>query len=267
MENTEQNLRERFNPDGSQLRKAQLRMLELLTFIDKVCKENDIRYWLDSGTLLGAERHGGFIPWDDDTDICMPTDDLEKFKKVFFEKYQDSDYALQCEETDPKALCPWVVLRDLRSEYLQDSDLHKRRRYRGLQVDIFPVENDINRRLHSFSAYLMKGLVFAPYDRKSMRWLRPFADFSFSFLMKVLYPSFHFFVPNNKEYCMLSYGVPFTQVMNYSDLYPLGEIEFEGRVFKAPNNVDAYLTAIYGDWRKVPSLDSIQTHNVDILFL
>ena len=59
-------LRERYNPDGSILRKQQLRMLEMLQYIDFVCKKHNIRYWLCSGTLLGAVRHGGFIPWDDD---------------------------------------------------------------------------------------------------------------------------------------------------------------------------------------------------------
>ena len=64
-------LRERFNPDGSMLRRQQLRMLEILLHIDRVCAEHNIKYWLSSGTLLGAMRHGGFIPWDDDLDIEM----------------------------------------------------------------------------------------------------------------------------------------------------------------------------------------------------
>ena len=64
-------LRERYNPNGSTLRKQQLRMLEMLQYIDSVCKKHNIRYWLCSGTLLGAVRHGGFIPWDDDVDIEM----------------------------------------------------------------------------------------------------------------------------------------------------------------------------------------------------
>ena len=55
-------LRTQYNPDGSELRRAQLKMLDMLKFIDKVCQEHHITYWIESGTLLGAARHGGFIP-------------------------------------------------------------------------------------------------------------------------------------------------------------------------------------------------------------
>ena len=58
-------LRQRFNPDGSPLRKHQILMLGMLKKIDAVCRENNIRYWLSSGTCIGALRHGGFIPWDE----------------------------------------------------------------------------------------------------------------------------------------------------------------------------------------------------------
>ncbi|MBD5280217.1 MAG: hypothetical protein HDS35_06710 [Bacteroides sp.] len=70
-------LRAKYNPEGSDLRKAQLRMLSLLIFLDKVCKDNNLEYWLDSGTLIGAARHGGFIPWDDDCDIEMMEKDYK----------------------------------------------------------------------------------------------------------------------------------------------------------------------------------------------
>ena len=84
-------LNEKYNPEGSQLRKAQLRMLELLVFIDEVCRKNDIPYWLDSGTLLGAMRHGGFIPWDDDADICILRSDAERLEKIMMTEYNDAD--------------------------------------------------------------------------------------------------------------------------------------------------------------------------------
>ena len=68
---TSEELKEKYNPDGSDTRRAQLRMLEMLHFIDDICKKNNIEYYINSGTLLGAVRHGGFIPWDDDLDICI----------------------------------------------------------------------------------------------------------------------------------------------------------------------------------------------------
>lgn len=64
-------LRQRYNPDGSLLRRQQMRMLHILVEVDKICQRHNIRYWLSSGTLIGAVRHGGFIPWDDDLDIEM----------------------------------------------------------------------------------------------------------------------------------------------------------------------------------------------------
>lgn len=64
-------LRNRFNPDSLLLRKQQMRMLYLLTEVDRICKKHEIRYWLSSGTLIGAIRHNGFISWDDDLDIEM----------------------------------------------------------------------------------------------------------------------------------------------------------------------------------------------------
>ena len=71
-------------PDNRQegetvLRQAQLVMLRMLKIIDYICRKHDISYWMCSGTLLGAVRHKGFIPWDDDLDICMIREDYERF--------------------------------------------------------------------------------------------------------------------------------------------------------------------------------------------
>lgn len=79
---TQEALRAKFNPDGSNLRKMQLRMLDMLKYIDKICREHNIKYWLSSGTCLGAVRHGGFIPWDDDCDIELLRKDYKKLIKI-----------------------------------------------------------------------------------------------------------------------------------------------------------------------------------------
>ena len=76
-----EDLRQRYNPDGSSLRKAQLRMVEILKEVDKICRRHNIPYYLEGGTLLGAIRHHGFIPWDDDADIMLTRKEWNELKK------------------------------------------------------------------------------------------------------------------------------------------------------------------------------------------
>lgn len=260
----EQELRDRYNPDGSSLRKAQLRMLDMLVFIDKVCKENDICYWLDSGTLLGAARHQGFIPWDDDTDICMPREDMLRFKKVLIEKYPHHQYVIQCPETDRYYLVPWIVLRDTKSEYIQDSNLHRARKYRGLQVDIFPLDVRHTKVFHRLCAGYQSFLVTKLLQKSSQIW-HQVAYVAYHTFDKIVVPVLRLLSPKHTFYRMC-YGIPFTSQRRLDDIYPLSTISFEGHAFASPGNTDAYLKGIYGDWRKIPSSDKIKTHEVKCVF-
>ncbi len=259
-------LNEKYNPEGSQLRKAQLRMLDLLVFIDEVCRKNDIPYWLDSGTLLGAMRHGGFIPWDDDADICILRSDAERLKKIMMTEYQDVDYILQCDETDPHAYCPWLVLRDMKSEYLQDSEVHRNRKYRGLQVDIFVLDDNVNDFLQKISWKMFRALVWAPFEGGAFRIFRPFVWLNYKLLTKVVFPLFRAVSGGRKDYYKFSYGSPFRSVRYKKDIYPLTRIGFEGREFNAPADSSSYLTTIYGNWERIPDPDMIVTHEVEVRF-
>lgn len=78
-ESIQKQLREQYNPEDSMLRGIQMHLLDILIEIDRVCRKNGLTYWLDSGTLIGAVRHGGFIPWDDDLDVCILLDDYDRF--------------------------------------------------------------------------------------------------------------------------------------------------------------------------------------------
>jgi len=114
-------------------------MLRMLKIIDYLCRKHNLHYWLCFGTLLGAIRHKGFIPWDDDLDICMMREDYEKFIKIAQKEFPD-DLFIQTRETDP--LYDYLPLpckvRDKKSLIIAEGMTDKKY-HQGLFVDIFPV--------------------------------------------------------------------------------------------------------------------------------
>lgn len=266
------NLRTKYSPDGSSLRKAQLRMVEMLKFIDTICKENGLKYWLSFGTLLGAVRHGGFIPWDDDTDICMPIEDLRKFKEIMLRNNLSKEFVLQCHESDPGYnRSEWAVLRDLKSEYIQDNRFHNNLMYRGLQVDIFPVERSLSLKLKFVIDNLQYYFINMP--TLSNNWyaklLKPFRGIMWMCLNYIAIPLCRRYKNKRTEdIFVVSYGVviPFKLLGDVNGIFPLRRISFEDLEFNAPNDYMGYLTNLYGDWRKIPSYSEIKTHNAKFIF-
>ena len=254
-------LRERYNPDGSMLRKQQLRMLEILLHIDKICKEHNIPYWLSSGTLLGAVRHGGFIPWDDDLDIEMLREDYLRFEKIFKE---DEDYVLQTYKNDLCYMQPYAKVRDKHTALIEH-DGGGEYKYKGCFVDIFPME---------YTHKSMNFLTWVPiwfmtkyvtkcrnskFGRALITVLKT-CQFGLIHIIRALMK----LVPGKK--LRHTYGAWCYEVERYNDeLYPLTRVEFEGYEFPAPGNVDAYLRRLYGNYMQIP--DVKQTHVKQIEFL
>ena len=119
------------------LRACQLKQLGILEEIDRICRKHQIPYWLDGGSLLGAVRHGGFIPWDDDIDLAMRLEDLQRFIRIAPSELRDGLF-LQTPETDPSSKEPIIKIRDLNSLYLESGDNMRGDYQKGLFVDIFP---------------------------------------------------------------------------------------------------------------------------------
>ena len=261
----QQRLRQKYNPDGSNLRDAQVRMLSLLIFLDKICKTHNLTYWLDGGTLLGAARHGGCIPWDDDTDVCMPKEDAQKLIDILKDYIHEGHIILQTTASDPHyANSSWLTLRDLNSRYVQDLYAHNRLKYQGLQIDIFMMERNVPKTIKKFSNILHDFLIYNPLANKyHLKFLRPFVDVNHRLLDKIAYPLLRC-IKDNSNHITYGIGTPFHNQYNEVDIFPLSRISFEGVEFSCPNDVDRYLQNLYGDWNSIPDDDNIMIHTDNI---
>ena len=116
------------------VRDVQEKILETMKYIDKLCRENKIEYYIMGGTALGAVRHGGFIPWDDDLDIFMTPKEYEKFKAVF-EKENSSQFVIQEWRTTPHYL-EYAKIRMNNTTFIEEAFKNRKDMHHGIYVDI-----------------------------------------------------------------------------------------------------------------------------------
>lgn len=158
--------------DNETLRKVQLVQLEMAKEVKRVCRENGINYFLDSGTLLGAVRHKGFIPWDDDLDLGMLREDYEKFCRIAPSKLS-SRYYLQTWDNDSTFALPYAKLRKKGTIYQEKKS--ENQQSSGFFIDIFPfdyaLENEQERsrmvdRLVSLERRLLMKCHYTPWEEE-----------------------------------------------------------------------------------------------------
>lgn len=140
------------------LKEVQHAVLGIMKDIDKVCTENHIKYWLYAGTLIGAVRHNGFIPWDDDLDVAMLREDYERFLKVA-PKCLGNRYFIQTWESDPGFALPLAKVRKNDTIYLESGSQYSNCHH-GLFVDIFVYDNLPDGSLDLFLTKICMQLVF-----------------------------------------------------------------------------------------------------------
>lgn len=261
MDSITQELRAKYNPEGSLLRQEQLRMLDLLNEVDRICKKYNIRYWLSSGTLLGAVRHKGFIPWDDDLDVEMFEEDYDKLMKVLPDELPEN-LALQCHETDPNYFFPYAKLRD-RNSYLEEFCIYDRYfKEQGIFIDIFPLVK-IPRWVGWISGH-MHGQIYNQFNNPKLsdetRLHR--ASWIFNFNRKFGFPVLRFFSKFRRTTSewRITLGTSYLRPRLEEDILPLTEMEFEGRKYPVPHDADAMLRKLYGDYMKLPDLTNLHPH-------
>lgn len=249
-------------------------LLDLLSEVDETCRKNNLRYFLIGGTLLGAVRHGGFIPWDDDIDIAMPRDDFKKFISIT-QSNQRSIYYLDYKTNNRKYWLPFAKIRMKNTAYLESS-IKRNLEKDGFWVDIFPLDYTKN----SKKSYLflkkkiIKFLSSILFNKNSKTIKDTYGFKRILFVIIKMVPNSLIFnirdkimQSENSDICSyyINYGSQYSvdkQTHDINQIFPTKKISFEGRWFQAPKNSDYILTNIYGkNYMKLPPREKRITHN------
>ena len=242
----------------------QQKELSILSAIHEICERNNIDYWLDGGTCLGAVRHGGFIPWDDDIDIAMRKEDLPRFAEAAKRELPEGLF-LQTEETDPTDPHPMMKIRDTNSLLVEYNDDFSKPYQKGLYVDVFPMVPypNISRKLcrQIAKGYCRAYNIMRKPQRISLRAVAEYIWFGakrsyFYLLWRILHATRKKdFFSNVLNQC--GYGI----MHRKENIFPTKPITFNGKIFRGPANPDAYLTEIYGNYMQLPPKDKRKGHS------
>ena len=225
-------------PATGQVRDIQLANLALLKEMDYVCKQAGLKYWLDSGTLLGAVRHKGFIPWDDDIDLGMLREDYDKIVEAF-EKYS----------SNPDIYVDYKSVSRDRNCFLKV--MH--RKLDNIFVDIFPM--DFYGKRLSVDEQLSKTEEILKIRHK---YIDKLGRTNKAELLDQYNKIMQEFKAGNDENGDYVWGIDFKHWVrnwfaSYDVLFPLKTITFEGLEFPCINDPESFLTKTYGDYMKYPS--------------
>lgn len=253
-----------------QLKSLHKVQIEILDEVVRICKKHNITYFLIGGTLLGATRHNGFIPWDDDLDVAMLRKDYEKFIDIAKTEL-DKKYYLQDISTDKKYWQNFAKIRKNNTLFdekmIENIDTHK-----GIFVDIFPLDNltkinifykikwSIIKNLSSFCLYY-RG-IYTKEQVNHYYLCKLFSIIGMKNILKMC--NFIMKMDLNKEtQFLVSYGGSYSrekEVYRKEWFFPVSKIKFENKTYTCPNNNDAILSQVYGDYMKLPPVEKRVTH-------
>lgn len=250
--------------------------LEILKVFADYCNNKGLKYYLAYGTLLGAVRHGGFIPWDDDIDVWMPRPDYEKFIKLTGHNPITSNYeTILYRDTRIKSIYPFVKIIDTRTVVIEETKIRKSKM--GIWIDVFPLDalpDDESETLRMIkkSKKLQKFIGVAQSRLSSAKNI-------IKLILKIiLFP--YFKINGIKRFCRklekLCTKHDFSKSKYYGeitwsldgylkcpicDFEPATTVEFEGFSFSAPNNYKSVLEKYYGDYMTLPPENERSGHH------
>jgi lipopolysaccharide cholinephosphotransferase len=256
-------------------------LMDIYLDVADVCNKYNLCIMLGGGSVLGAVRHHGFIPWDDDFDAMMPRNDYNKLIEVFENELGDK-YLLSVPQIDKESRVLFMEIeKNTLINYIDiEEDIN------GIKIDIFPIENTPNNKLiriikgyssdffkiivTSLRFYHNKKELFKNSFMKTRKtrlyyYVRYFIGLMFSiFTRKYLFDKYDKFVSSSKgtKYCAIPTGRKYYhgEIYQRNIFFPPSETLFEGNKVNIPRDSDTYLKRLYGDYMKIPPMEKRERH-------
>lgn len=272
--------------DPQVLRKLQLCELEILKDFIEVCEKNNLVYFGFWGTGIGALRHGGFIPWDDDIDLAMPREDYKKAMAIFERDFSDKYTVVSAEKYDDyPVLNTHIIIND--SAFITAPEKHLKYP-NGIFLDIFPLDytsQDEAERLKQLKKLwfyskllILKHVPFPPLPIRGFKAKLVHCVTAAAWLFLNVFCISHKFLYNlcikestrfnDSDTGVYTYGggTSIGKNLFYKDkIFPLKKIPYENTEILFPNNIEEALTRVYGDFMQIPPVEKQINHCPDVL--
>lgn len=259
------------------IKSLQKKILEITLYLDAFCKEHQIEYYLMGGSALGALRHNGFIPWDDDLDVFMTYDNYQKFIDCA-KKYLDTEHFYLQEENTEEWPMFFTKLRMNGTTFIEENT-QKSKMHQGVFIDIMCLNNVSDNQFYRFGQYVSALLLTAQtIDKRGY-------EYNTSFKKKVAMIVARYFVKGKIKTFLLNFvrslnkentnlvGHFFGKAPYKKTSFPkkwLGAmryVDFDGEKLPVPEKAEEYLTLRFGNWRKMPDQKTLDEYPVHALFV
>lgn len=251
----------------------QLIQLEMLQEVDRICKKCEIHYNIIAGTLLGAVRHDGYIPWDDDADVAMLREEYEKFRRACKTELDRSRFYFQDHRNTKGYRWGYGKLRRKHTLFLREFQEHMPYK-QGIFIDIFPLDgvpdNYILRSMKNFECFCVRKILWSRVGKIAEKnfWKRQGFKLLDQIPEQAVFHYYHRMIHNasrkkTRMVRILMFPTPNSEYGYYRSWYENSTvIAFEGITFQGIRDYDSYLSFKFGDYRELPPIEKRKVHPV-----
>ncbi len=254
-------------------------LLELMVEVDRICRKNGIKYSLAGGSLLGAVRHKGFIPWDDDADLSMYRTEYERFREALKTDLDETRFYFHDMRATPGYRWGYGKLRRKGTLFMRDGQEHMPYE-QGVFIDIFPFdcvpEGYIRRHVHCFHCFVVRKILWSEVGKTNDK--SALARGVYRVLSRIPLPKMSAYLQkftvrynNGKNTRVRPITMPMRKGLTDEGALlwyeELTELPFEGINFMATKHYTEWLSLLYGDYMKIPPPEQRHTHPVSKILL